>query len=117
VFCRVARRFAALGWNEISQWLKPPIGLVRKASPMTERIRIEVLDEIERRCAAATQGPWISYVEGRDHTSGDSFIRTAGDDIYLSGTTVADQDFIAHARQDLPALIREIRALHKERGA
>ena len=83
---------------------------------MTERISVELLDEIERRSAAATPGPWISYVEGRDHTAGDSFIKTGGDDIYLSGATVADQDFIAHARQDLPALIREIRALHKERG-
>jgi hypothetical protein len=74
---------------------------------MTERISAEALDEIERRCAAATPGPWKSYVEGRDHTSGDSFIMTGGNDIYLSGATLADQDFIAHARQDLPALIQK----------
>jgi hypothetical protein len=80
---------------------------------MTDRIGAETLDEIERRCAAATPGPWKSYIEGRDHTSGDSFIMTGGNDIYLSGATPADQDFIAHARQDLPALIREIRSLRK----
>ena len=78
---------------------------------MTERITAEALDEIERRCAVATPGPWKSYVEGRDHTSGDSFIMTGGNDIYLSGATLDDQDFIAHARQDLPVLIREIRSL------
>lgn len=78
---------------------------------MNEHISAELLDEIERRCAAATPGPWKSYVEGRDHTAGDSFIMTGGEDIYLTGATLADQDFIAHARQDIPALIQEIRAL------
>ena len=36
---------------------------------------------------------------------------TGGEDIYLSGATVNDQDFIASARQDVPLLIREIRRL------
>ena len=36
---------------------------------------------------------------------------TDGEDIYLSGATEADQDFIAGARQDIPALIDEIRRL------
>ena len=36
---------------------------------------------------------------------------TASDDIYLTGASTDDQDFIAHARQDLPALIAEIRRL------
>jgi hypothetical protein len=69
------------------------------------------LDEIERRAHTATVGPWKSFVEGRDFTSGDSFIRTGGEDIYLSGATVADQDFIANARADVPRLVAEIRAL------
>ena len=71
------------------------------------------LDEIERRCMAATAGPWKSFIEGRDHTNGDSFIQTGGEDIYLTGATRADQDFIAGARQDVPALLREIRALRQ----
>jgi hypothetical protein len=75
-----------------------------------------VLDEIENRLRATTQGPWKSYVEGRDHTSGSNFIMTGegadrGPDIELIGATIADQEFIAHARQDIPALIAEIRRL------
>ena len=34
-----------------------------------------------------------------------------GDDIELSGATKADQDFIAHARQDVPRLLDEIERL------
>jgi len=69
------------------------------------------LDEIEARLRAATPGPWKSYVEGRDHTSGSSFVATPSSDIELAGATVADQDFIAHAREDLPRLLNEVRRL------
>ena len=48
--------------------------------------------------------------------SGDHFIQTGGEDIYLVGATLADQDFIANARQDLPTLIEEIRALWRAKG-
>jgi hypothetical protein len=71
---------------------------------------------IEARVSAASASPWVSFIEGRDHSSGSSFIRTGslelrGTDIELTGATVADQDFIAHARQDIPALVAEIRRL------
>jgi hypothetical protein len=71
---------------------------------------------MEERASQATLGPWKSYVEGRDHTSGSSFIMTGtserrGTDIELNGATQADQDFIASARQDVPDLINEIRRL------
>jgi hypothetical protein len=70
------------------------------------------LREIETRCNRATKGPWQSFVEGRDQTSGSSFIRTGGlDDIELTGASDEDQDFIAHARQDIPALLAEVRRL------
>ncbi|HEX8903682.1 MAG TPA: hypothetical protein VF771_02430 [Longimicrobiaceae bacterium] len=74
------------------------------------------LGEIEARCQRASPGPWRSMVEGRDHLSGSSFIMTGppdrrGVDIELSGATEADQEFIAHARQDIPRLIGEIRRL------
>jgi hypothetical protein len=36
-----------------------------------------------------------------------------GNDIELFGATVADQDFIARARQDIPRLIDEIERLRK----
>lgn len=68
----------------------------------------EELKEIEERCNKATAGPWISFIEGRNHTSGSNFIRTNQDDIELIGASDADQDFIAHARQDIPLLINEI---------
>ncbi len=76
----------------------------------------EELDTISKRVDAAQPGPWKSFVEGRDHTSGSSFIRTGGgngrcNDIELNGATVADQDFIAAARHDVPLLLAEIRAL------
>ena len=80
-------------------------------------IDLQWLDDIERRASRATAGPWTSFVEGRDHVSGSSFIRTGADDIELSGATIDDQDFIAHARQDIPALIAEVRRLLAGRGA
>jgi hypothetical protein len=80
---------------------------------MTEALSTQSLIEIEQRCARATAGPWKSYVEGRDHTSGDSFIMTGGEDIYLAGASAEDRDFIANARQDVPTLIAEIRRLQE----
>lgn len=49
----------------------------------------EELQHMHKRCAAATPGPWKSYIEGRDHTSGSSFIMTAGEDIELTGATAS----------------------------
>ncbi|MCC6583130.1 MAG: hypothetical protein IT271_05460 [Chitinophagales bacterium] len=81
------------------------------------------LKEIEERCNRATKGPWVSFVEGRNNESGDSFIMTGiqegediwsesrGEDIYLRGATNDDQDFIAHARQDIPRLLKFVRQL------
>jgi hypothetical protein len=74
------------------------------------------LKAIETRCVRATKGPWQSFVEGRDHFSGSNFIRTGGlddasPDIELTGASIEDQDFIAHARQDIPALVAEVRRL------
>jgi len=74
------------------------------------------LDAILERCRAASPGPWKSIVEGRDQVSGSSFIQvgsgaTRRDDIELSGATVADQDFIAHARADVEHLVAEVKRL------
>ena len=69
------------------------------------------LDAVRKRSASATPGPWKLYIEGRDHTSGSNFIMTSGEDIELLGATEADQDFIAHARQDIPLLLAEINRL------
>ena len=71
------------------------------------------LEEIKKRCDEATPGPWKSYVEGREEMGGSDFIMTGGEDIYLTGATAADQDFIAHARQDVPTLVAEVERLSK----
>ncbi|CDX39306.1 conserved hypothetical protein [Mesorhizobium sp. SOD10] len=74
------------------------------------------LQEMESRAAAARPGPWKSWVEGRDFDGGSNFIQTGngaerGEDIQMSGATVAEQDFIAAARQDVPHLVAEVRRL------
>lgn len=74
------------------------------------------IKEIEKRCNKATEGPWISFIEGRDHTCGSNFIKTAKEDIELIGATADDQDFIANARQDIPWLIGEIYRLKRILG-
>lgn len=75
------------------------------------------LEVIRQRSEKATRGPWRSMIEGRDHTSGDSFIMVGegpdrSDDIYVSfegrAAPELDQDFIAAARQDIPILLAEI---------
>ena len=75
----------------------------------------DYIEEVRNRCEAATAGPWVSSIEGRDHTSGESVIlrgvNSSEDDLYLSGGTDADHDFIAHARQDIPKLLDEIERL------
>lgn len=84
-----------------------------------EGLSEEELQAIEERANATTPGPWVSYFEGRDHTSGESFIQAATQDLYLhaedykggGGHFCADLDFIAHARQDVPRLIAEVRRL------
>ena len=93
-------------------------------SPLTD---IE-LDEIEMRCSQATPALWTSYWEGRDHLSAASFIMLHREgqqcDLYLTldctlnseAMRRSDQDFIAHAREDLPRLLEEVRRLRKERN-
>ena len=72
------------------------------------------LTRIEQLCDAATAGPWTASIEGRDHMAGSNIIQTSGDDIEMSGASNADYDFIASARQDVPRLLREVRALRKQ---
>ena len=88
---------------------------------MTEPTGLD-LDAIERRHRAATPGPWHSWVEGRDGSSGDTFIQRDGPDLYLSqdkeggGVEIpspADHDFIAGAYQDIVALVQEVRRLRR----
>lgn len=81
-----------------------------------DHISDQELDSIEARVRMAAPGPWSSFVEGRDHTSGSSFIQTPASDIELLGATIADQDFIAHARDDIPRLLAEVRRFRNHPG-
>jgi len=74
-------------------------------------LSVEELRQILERCRAATPGPWKSWLEGREKISGSSFIQTAAEDIYLTGATEADQEFIAHARQDVERLVAVVAQL------
>lgn len=78
---------------------------------MNDPLSTDEIEAIKARCEQATAGPWKSFIETREKISGSDFIQTGGEDIYLTGATEADQDFIAHARQDIPRLIAEIERL------
>lgn len=81
----------------------------------------DLLSQIEERCDAARPGPWLSWIEGRNHEAGSDFIQVGSgsdrtDDIELVGATRADQDFIAAAREDIPMLLAEVRRLRAQLG-
>ena len=40
------------------------------------------LAELELLAHAASPGSWMSWIEGRDHVAGDSFIETGAEDLY-----------------------------------
>lgn len=78
----------------------------------------EELNRIERLSDAATTGPWFSYVAGRDTDAAENCIEVGAcnelgsfKSLEVSGGTIADQDFIASARQDVPRLLLEVRVL------
>jgi len=76
------------------------------------------LENIRQRLANVTPGEWKAYVEGRDFTSGSSFIMVEEggqrkDDIEIAGASETDIDFIAHARKDVAKLLDEIDRLNK----
>lgn len=73
------------------------------------------LSAIGERAEKAAKGPWKAFVEGRDFECGSSFIQTQGEDIELIGASEADYDFIAHAREDIPRLLAEIKELRASR--
>jgi hypothetical protein len=110
--------------REAHQRLETNLG--SEARMHSDELTDEELTIIEGIAAAATPGPWTSFVEGRDHTGGDDFIRTGGlddacPDLYLRHDSpdrtgvvrvpIEDLDFIAHAREDVPRLVAEVRRL------
>ena len=76
------------------------------------------LGRIERLVEAASAGPWYSYVVGRDADAGSNRVELGWcnelgtfKSMDITGATIADQDFIANARQDVPRLLLEVRTL------
>jgi hypothetical protein len=72
-----------------------------------ERLSDERLAEIEKRCAAATPGPWVQadlwlpWLQWLWSQARKAWGYTADPDFF----------FIAHARADAPALVAEVRRL------
>lgn len=79
---------------------------------MSAPLTAERLAEIEARANAATPGPW--YAEHRGVVAGACReVIDIVDDCAVSGWRdyPANQAFIAHAREDVPALVAEVRRL------
>jgi hypothetical protein len=107
---------------------------------MTDRLTTQQLDEIAARADAATRGPWGFYdgdnyadvAADLEQTSRGSYsyrqkIAQLEDENYWDDPAHEDHDeerapeqmaanaaFIAHAREDVPALLAEIRRLQTE---
>jgi hypothetical protein len=78
----------------------------------------EELDRMERRVAAATIGPWLPEDDEAELTANVSIIELGlcnelgtFKSIELIGASAADHEFIVNARQDMPRLLQEVRAL------
>ena len=83
----------------------------KRFSPITQ----SHLTEIKIHSDKATRGPWISFVNRVDHHNGFDFVLVGmTGQMRFEGITKEDQDFIAHARQDIPVLLEEINRLRKE---
>lgn len=70
-------------------------------------MKLEEFAKIVQRLRALKDAlSWESCVEGRDHTSGSSFLRIRN--IEIEGLSPAEQDFIANAPLDMEALIQAL---------
>ena len=64
----------------------------------------------------AAPGPW--YVDGIRVDNGGPYMGVGGITIFdEGGHTLEDAEFIAHARQDIPDLIAELKRLRRELSA
>jgi len=79
----------------------------------------EQLAEIEARAAKATPGPWhhddLQTVQGGTIAQQHLAVNVVDprDEYGISPQGHCDADFIAHARQDIPALIAEVRSMRR----
>ena len=75
------------------------------------------LAEIRQRANAATPGPWKNFKTGytkNGRTDGEALecVKNLEGDITFAIDAV-DADFIAHARQDIPDLLAEVKRLNE----
>lgn len=71
------------------------------------------LKAIEARATAATPGLWECF-QATDHESGPWYFGPKrGEQWSEAKTNRADAQFIAHAREDIPALVAEVRTLRR----
>jgi hypothetical protein len=68
------------------------------------------LKEIEARANAATKGPWVNE---KDANGFEIWVAHPNDGLVADALTLPDTEFIAHARQDIPKLIAEVRRLRE----
>jgi hypothetical protein len=85
---------------------------------MTEPMTDERKQAIRVRCEAATPGPWrsgpIYYDESEWQITYADVIIDADETKRIASVYPQNADFIAHARQDVPALLAEIERLEAE---
>ncbi|MFF2383696.1 hypothetical protein [Streptomyces sp. NPDC058108] len=79
-----------------------------------QQLTADQLDDIEARAAAATPGPWSSH----EDWPGRVFSDGGPNYLHIARTTgwnaEANERFIAHAREDVDALLAEVRRLRTE---
>jgi hypothetical protein len=74
------------------------------------------LDEIERCCDAATDGPWDAVSPSEAEQARGWWVDSSQDAIFLQDyfdATPTDAAFIAASRTDVPKLIAEVRRLRQ----
>ena len=76
------------------------------------------LDAIEARAKAATPGPWIMDAEEQTvravEADGQPIMCDRSTETWAEDNNANDCDFISHAREDVPALLAEVKRLNAE---
>ena len=77
------------------------------------------LEDIKARCEAAEPGPWVMRHEGKGNVPEYRPAWKAGafSDDGDTAQAIANEGFIAHAREDVPALVAEVERLQKQLAA
>lgn len=82
---------------------------------MSEPMSDERLEQIQARAVAATPGPWDCYGDGAHEVfdAGEYSDGDPGEVVAPVVTKLNDAEFIAHAREDIPALLAEVARLRE----